>query len=118
MRIATTWNRFLRSVWFFPAALLIPLILLTGLGISGSSVGIYHEVFYSDAVDDPQLLFGEPRSVRSDEWLVNTQATIAQRNNDFQAFNANIGKCSAHHYFMVAASRAERIKLGLWNIII
>ncbi|MCE7936363.1 hypothetical protein DYH10_01020 [Candidatus Saccharibacteria bacterium CPR2] len=78
------------SIWLFPVIMAILLILLTVFRISGSSIGTYHKVFYG-GVKDPHLLFGIPRDIRSDEWLVDTQMTIAQKNNSFEEINQNIG---------------------------
>ncbi len=79
-----------KSVWLFPALLLIALICLTFLKINGSSVGV-NQIVYGSEGKDTDLIFGEPRGVRSDEWLVVTQMTVAQANNGFKRVNNNIG---------------------------
>jgi hypothetical protein len=81
--------RLLRSIWFFPILLLITLLILTVLRISGTSVGIYHSMFYGNTKDS-NLLLNKPQSVRSDEWLVTTQLTIAQQAVGFPRINSNI----------------------------
>lgn len=83
-------NRLIKSIWLFPVVLALPLLALTGLKISGSSLGSYHDLFYGD-VRDSNLLLNKPRPIRSDEWLVNTQMVIGQKNNDFKTINENIG---------------------------
>jgi len=65
-----------RVLLAFPALLFIVLVILTVLGITGSSIGIYHQ-FFSDAAD-PQLLSGVPRPIRGDEWYTQTGWTISQ----------------------------------------
>lgn len=80
-----------RSVWLFPAVLTVILIGLTALRISGSSIGIYHELFYGQQAKDPNLLYGDPQPIRSDEWLVNTQLLLAQEANNYKRINENIG---------------------------
>jgi hypothetical protein len=40
---------------------------------------------------DKALVFGKPQAVRGDEWIVNTQKTIAQKNNNFNTVNKNMG---------------------------
>lgn len=80
------WN----SVWLFPIVLMLLVIVLTFLQVSGSSMGTYHKLFYGDR-EDPSLIIGDPQGIRSDEWLVNTQITIAQSNNNFERINDNIG---------------------------
>lgn len=82
---------FLASVWLFPTILTLLLILLTVFKINGSSMGTYHALFYGDT-KDPNLIVGHPQSIRSDEWLVNTQLTIAQKDNDYDRINEHIGK--------------------------
>lgn len=83
-------GRFLKSVWFFPSVGAVVVILLTLLQISGSSIGVYNTFFYGNR-KDPDLLLNRPRPIRSDEWLTNTQMTIAQKNNGFARVNQNIG---------------------------
>lgn len=85
-------RQFSKSVWLFPVLLAIPLALFTGLKISGSSVGIYNSILYGKDHRDPNLVYGQPRGIRSDEWLVNTQLIIAQKNNDYKRINTNIGQ--------------------------
>lgn len=86
----TIVKRFGKSVWLFPALLLIPLLFLTYFKINGSSLGVY-QVFFNGSAKDANLLLGKPRLIRSDEWNVNTQLTIAQKNNGFHRINTNIG---------------------------
>lgn len=80
-----------RNVWLFPAVLTVILIGLTALRISGSSIGIYHELFYGQQAEDPNLLYGDPQPIRSDEWLVNTQLLLAQEADGYKRINENIG---------------------------
>jgi hypothetical protein len=80
----------MRSVWLFPVLLAIPLVLFTALKIHGSSIGIYNQYFYGNA-NDEDLIANRPRAIRSDEWIVNSQMTIAQANNNFERINTNIG---------------------------
>ena len=84
-----TCKRFMRSVWLFPAILGVLLIILTSLQISGTSVGVYHDVLDGDT-KNPSLLLNNPQPIRSDEWLVNTQLTIAQSVAGYPAINHNI----------------------------
>lgn len=60
----------------FPALLLIVMAVLVALGVTGSSTGMLNNFFSSSA--DPALIAGQPQSIRSDEWLVQTAATISQ----------------------------------------
>lgn len=91
MAKAQYWLRkFVKSIWFFPAFLFIILTILTCLKISGSSIGIYH-AYFSGASQNSALIANQPRSIRSDEWIVNTQMTIAQKNGHYQIINKHIG---------------------------
>ncbi len=65
-----------RVVVAFPAVLLVLLVVLVGLGITGSSTGYLHQFFYTGS--DANLLSGEPEAIRSDEWSVQTAWTISQ----------------------------------------
>lgn len=79
----------LKSVWFFPVFLFFVLVILSSLKISGTSLGVYHTFLFGDTQKDPNLIFGNPRMIRSDEWLVITQATIAQSEADYPRINKN-----------------------------
>ena len=54
------------------------LLLLTAFKISGSSVGMYHEFLYGAQSRDPNLLYGQPRSIRADEWQGATPQVVGQ----------------------------------------
>ncbi len=82
-----TWKQLLHSRWLFPLLLLIPLVALSALQLSGTSIGIYRHLA---GIADPDLVAGELRPVRSDEWLVNTQMVIAQTEAGFPLINPNI----------------------------
>lgn len=83
-------KRLWASIWLFPVLLLLPLIVLTITGISGSSIGIYHQLFYGEEADS-SLLLNSPQTIRSDEWMVGTQMAIAQQKNHYNKINQNIG---------------------------
>jgi hypothetical protein len=67
------------------------LVVLTVCKISGSSIGVYHNIFYGSGTTDKSLVFNKPRTIRSDEWTINTLLTIAQKQNHYNRFNPNIG---------------------------
>lgn len=83
-------KKFANSIWLFPALLTILLAILSVLQLHGSSLGVYHSFFYGDTRDS-NLIAGTPRHIRSDEWLVNTQKSLSQKNNNYKIVNANIG---------------------------
>lgn len=65
------------KVLLYPLALLLVFFfILVTLGVTGSSTGMFHKAF-SDT-SDTRLIFGEPQSIRSDEWNVQTTWTISQ----------------------------------------
>lgn len=76
---------------YYPTILLVSVVLLAALGISGSSIGIYNDILYGQNSEDTNLVLGDQREIRSDEWMVTTQATIAQKENGFARFNQNYG---------------------------
>ena len=82
--------RFVRGVWFFPAIVLAILVVLTLFRISGSSVGVYHQQLYGDR-NDPSLLAGMPRPIRSDEIVVTTPATVSQVAEGMPVRNLTVG---------------------------
>lgn len=65
----------------------ISLIFLSGNKIHGSSIGTYNTFFYGSAQKDKDLLYGEPRLVRSDEWMVTSPLAISQSKNHFNSYN-------------------------------
>jgi hypothetical protein len=80
------WNKIKNNP--FPSTVILVFILLTTLGISGSSMGAYDQVFLGKS---PGVILGTPRPIRSDEWLVNTQETLAQKAAGYPVINKNIG---------------------------
>lgn len=80
------------KVLFFPYILTAVMAALTLLGVHGSSMGIYEEIFYGQTTNsESDVLFGEPRDIRSDEWIVATQLSVAQSNSNFPEINNNLG---------------------------
>lgn len=74
----------------FPAIVVTLLLVTTLFRLNGSSIGSYHEYFYGKDTKDSSLLLNKPQSIRSDEWLVTTQLTVAQSQNDFKQVNQYI----------------------------
>ncbi|HEV7454722.1 MAG TPA: hypothetical protein VGO07_05685 [Candidatus Saccharimonadales bacterium] len=89
-RVASAGKRLYRSIWFFPVVLAAPLIILTLLQISGTSMGLYHQTFYGNT-RDPALILNAPRPIRSDEWTINSQMIIAQKADGYARINQNTG---------------------------
>lgn len=82
---------FYRSAWLFPTLIAVVMVGLAIFKIHGSSVGMYNQFFYGKDYHDQNLLFGQPRSIRSDEWLVVTPTVVAQTQNNLEPLNPNIG---------------------------
>jgi hypothetical protein len=61
---------------WFPALVVLGVLVLVVAGISGSSTGQWWVQLGSS--DDPNLLGGMPRPVRSDEWLVQSSWVVSQ----------------------------------------
>ncbi len=72
----------------FPSTVILVFALLTALGISGSSMGAYDQIFLGKS---PGLLLGTSRPIRSDEWLVGSQEDLSQKAANYPAINKNIG---------------------------
>lgn len=68
-------------------------LLLVAFGISGSSMNCLDAYFGESGQQVSRVLVGTPRSIRSDEWFVNTEYHFAQVNSDenFPVINKNIG---------------------------
>jgi len=73
--------------YIFPLAVVLISILLTAFRISGTSIGMYNILFYGSEFHDSNLLFGQPRFIRSDEWIVQTPWIIAQAQINFKQDN-------------------------------
>lgn len=81
----------LQQIALFPSIVIFLLVAMTALGVSGSSIGRYHEILVGERNEDSALIAGEARSIRADEWQLITTKTIAQSENNFKSFNPNIG---------------------------
>jgi hypothetical protein len=83
-------QKFSRSIWVFPAILTLILVILCSLQVSGSSIGVYHDIFYGKT-SDSNLIVNKPELIRSDEWTVGAQKAVEQKNNNFKTVNQNVG---------------------------
>lgn len=90
-RTRDIFMRMRRSIWTFPLLLCIPLFLFTALGIHGSSIGVYYKSLYGSEARDPNLLYEDPKPIRSDEWLGSTQFTIRQHKIGYPAHDDGLG---------------------------
>lgn len=74
-----------RVVAWFPLLATLGTIVLILLSISGTSSGMHWYLLGSG--EDPRLIAGSPRGIRSDEWLVQQAWVISQYNTGFGAIN-------------------------------
>ena len=77
------------SRWLFPLVVVLGLLVLTVLGISGTSSAVLYEYLYGRS--DPHVVVGLARGVRSDEWLVNTPMILAQAATGYRLHNPALG---------------------------
>ena len=80
-----------KSDKWFPLGLLILFVLLVAFRITGSSVGIFWYIFNGGSTRDESLIFGQPRGIRTDEFLVSTQWMAAQSQVGFPEENPLLG---------------------------
>ena len=74
-----------RAMWVFPVAIAFVVLVLSSIGVSGSSTPLL-----GPAGGQQSVLAGTPRAVRSDEWLVRTPMIVGQTERDFSRF-ATVG---------------------------
>lgn len=75
-----------RKVMGIPLAFVgVLFLLLVGFGVTGSSTGIIHSQISDQA--DENLIAGQPQSIRSDEWFVQTSWVISQVEQSLPAWN-------------------------------
>lgn len=106
-------NRFVLLI--FPALLLIVMAVLVTLGVTGSSTGMLNNYFSSSA--DPALIAGQPQSIRSDEWLVQTAATVSQVEQGLPSRNGTLpgGIDSTVQSDMPGWDAANAFRPHLWS---
>lgn len=119
-RVSEYINWLKYSAWTFPLGLALLVILLTTLRISGTSVGAYHQALYGDTTRDPNLLYGHPRAIRSDEWLSTTQMIVSQSKNEYPIFNKDLqsGRSVALSADLPAKDWAAVFKPQNWSFFV
>lgn len=73
----------------FPTLLILLVLTLATFHIHGSSMGEYYKIIYNTE-DDPSLLFGQSRGIRSDEWVGTTPIFISQMRNNLASVNPDV----------------------------
>lgn len=80
-------NKILDFIYKYRFLIAIILIILGVLfKLHGSSITLWNTI-YNTGVSDKSLLFGTPRTIRSDEWAVTTPFIFSQKFNDFKYFS-------------------------------
>ena len=74
-----------RVVSWFPTLVVIVVAVLVILQLGGTSSGMHWLALGTG--DDPRLVFGSPRAIRSDEWLVQQSWVVSQSNTGFLGTN-------------------------------
>ncbi|NTU46244.1 hypothetical protein HGA88_01320 [Candidatus Roizmanbacteria bacterium] len=72
---------------YFPILLTIIVMILSLFNLQGSSVGMYNKYFYGASYKDSNVIMGQPRAIRSDEWIVQTTLLQSQAELDFPLIN-------------------------------
>jgi hypothetical protein len=71
-------------MWLFPLVSVLGALILSGLQLSGSSIGALDpQLVSAKHATDPNLLYGIPRGIRSDEWLLSSPAAIGNVRRGF-----------------------------------
>lgn len=74
-----------RVIAWFPVLLAVVFIVLVSLQISGTSSGVHWMLLEHGT--DPRLIYGTPRTIRSDEFLTQQSWLIAQARHNFPTVN-------------------------------
>lgn len=75
----------------FPTLIFLIVVGFSLFNFNGSSIGIYNKVLLGDNYVDNNIILGQPRSIRSDEWLVETPLAASQYFVNFKQENKLIG---------------------------
>lgn len=80
-----------KKYWFYPIVIIITVLILGILNIHGSSVGKYYQQLFPEE-EDSALLFGSPRAIKSDQYLVELPNIISQDKNNESTINEDLGE--------------------------
>lgn len=75
--------------WVYPLLLIAIFFILSTFGINSSSVGVYGSRLFSE-IEDNNLIFGSPRAIRSDQYLVEIPTLVSQDINNEPLINKDI----------------------------
>jgi len=75
----------------YPLLITLSVCILALLHLNGSSVGIFNNVLSKDISQDQNLLLGEPRGIRGDQFMVMLPIIISQDINQNPEVNSDMG---------------------------
>lgn len=78
--------------WIYPIIIVISILLLSILKINGSSVEIFRGRILSTSTRDKDSLFGRPRAIRSDQYMVLLPMFVSEDINNEPTINHDIGE--------------------------
>ncbi|HOV29600.1 MAG: hypothetical protein KBH94_01530 [Caldisericia bacterium] len=78
--------------WIYPIVLILFLLIFSFLNLNGSSVGMYNIPLSKSISDDPNVLIGTPRAIRSDQYLVVIPTIVSQDINNEKVVNTDMGE--------------------------
>ena len=74
-----------RVLLWFPLLVLLVFAVAVLTGVSGSSMGMWHLLM--QGTPDPNVIAGEPRPIRQDEWMVQGSWLLSQASQGFPTIN-------------------------------
>lgn len=77
-------------LYIYPLAIVLLVLILSLLRLHGGSMGFYNVILNGNTKIDGHI-YGEPRAVRSDEYIVSTPLLISQDLNNEPVINENVG---------------------------
>lgn len=81
-----------KRFYLYPFIICIAVLILSLLRLNTSSVGMYKEYITNDQKFDENVLFGKPRAIRSDYFLVMLPLQVSQDINKEPIINHDIGE--------------------------
>ena len=95
---------------------LVAMIVITLCEYSGSSIGVYNEIMQGEATDKYFTpVIGKYRSIRSDEWVVNTPIFLSQavdKENPFEYYNDNLRGTTTDMFSIISPAVNDILVLG------
>jgi len=79
-------------LWIYPIIIVISVLLLSVLEINGSSVEIFRGRILYTATRDKDSLFGRPRAIRSDQYMVTLPMFVSEDINNEPTVNYDMGE--------------------------